>query len=62
MREVDVLEECHRASWKRSGVGSRPGELTIAVPQVLFSDRDNYLFAMSSAPEHEVWKAQLLRG
>lgn len=34
-----------------------------AVPRVIFSDRENYLFAMTSAPEDAaVWKAQLLEG
>jgi 5-methylthioribose kinase len=33
------------------------------VPRVLFDDRDNYLFAMSLAPEDSVvWKEQLLAG
>ena len=34
-----------------------------AVPEVLWEDRDNYLFAMSCAPDDSaVWKAQLLAG
>jgi 5-methylthioribose kinase len=34
-----------------------------SVPEVLFEDRDNYLFAMSAAPaDAETWKAQLMRG
>jgi 5-methylthioribose kinase len=33
------------------------------VPEVLFSDRDNYVFAMSHAPpDAQVWKEQLLAG
>src|SRR5437868_13879536 len=33
------------------------------VPEVLFEDRDNFLFGMTAAPpEAETWKAQLLRG
>jgi 5-methylthioribose kinase len=33
------------------------------VPQVLFADRPNYLFAMSAVPaEHRVWKQVLLSG
>jgi 5-methylthioribose kinase len=33
------------------------------VPEVLFSDRPNYVFAMSHAPETaQVWKSQLLAG
>lgn len=34
-----------------------------AVPEILFEDRENYLFAMSAAaPESEPWKDLLLRG
>jgi 5-methylthioribose kinase len=34
-----------------------------AVPEVLFEDCDNFLFAMTAAPpQAETWKAQLLRG
>ncbi len=61
-REVDVLQVCHRALDETPAIRLHPGEPTIAVPRVLFSDRENYLFAMSAAPDHEVWKAQLLRG
>ncbi|MSR58349.1 MAG: phosphotransferase [Planctomycetaceae bacterium] len=33
------------------------------VPQVLFEDRENYLFAMQAAPaDHVVWKQSLLEG
>jgi 5-methylthioribose kinase len=36
---------------------------TPTVPEVLFTDRDNYVFAMSHAPEpSRVWKASLLAG
>jgi 5-methylthioribose kinase len=34
-----------------------------ALPQILFEDRENYLFAMESAdPKHTVWKDELLSG
>jgi aminoglycoside phosphotransferase (APT) family kinase protein len=34
-----------------------------AVPEVLFADRPNYVFAMSAAPaDHRVWKHMLLAG
>ena len=60
-REVAVLEICHEAlaatAARRCG-----NELTVDVPRVLFADRENYLFAMTAAPAHEVWKTQLLRG
>jgi 5-methylthioribose kinase len=32
------------------------------VPRVLFADRDNFVFAMSSAPPSRVWKDMLLAG
>lgn len=49
-REVDVLAAC------REIVGNR-------VPEVLFVDRENYLYAMTAAPaEHAVWRDELLAG
>src|SRR5262245_56195610 len=40
-----------------------PALPTGAVPEVLWEDRPNYLFAMSCIPDDaEVWKAQLLAG
>jgi aminoglycoside phosphotransferase (APT) family kinase protein len=36
--------------------------MEISVPQLLFEDRDQYAFAMTAAPPHEVWKQQLLAG
>lgn len=61
-REVDVLEICHRAITRAQDPASSSSALGIDVPRVLFVDRDNYLFAMSAAPQHVVWKAQLLSG
>jgi 5-methylthioribose kinase len=41
----------------------RPLLPALAVPEVLFADRANYVFAMSHAPEAaSVWKADLLAG
>lgn len=49
-REAAVLRWCGRCA---------PGD----VPQVLFEDRDNYLFAMTAAPQpFETWKSELMRG
>ncbi|MBL8792773.1 MAG: phosphotransferase [Planctomycetia bacterium] len=49
-REQEVMEVLHPV-------------LPETVPQVLFSDRKNYVFAMSHAPEDaQVWKQQLLSG
>ena len=65
-REVEVLEIC--GSLLASG-GRQPPDAslssgwTTAVPQVLFSDRDNYCYAMTAAPAgHKTWKEQLLAG
>jgi 5-methylthioribose kinase len=61
-REVEVLEICHKAL-TASDNGSQPSDdPAVSVPTVLFCDRDNYLYAMTAAPRHEVWKSQLLRG
>jgi 5-methylthioribose kinase len=49
-REQEVMETLHPI-------------LPAVVPEVLFTDRPNYLFAMSAAPaEHRVWKQVLLAG
>src|SRR5919199_1515203 len=50
-REQEVMEVLH------------PLLPPLTVPEVLFSDRANYVFAMSHAPEGSaVWKQQLLAG
>jgi aminoglycoside phosphotransferase (APT) family kinase protein len=58
-RETDMLRQCARL------VGKCPSTapLAVAVPQLLFEDRDNYLYAMSgAAADHVVWKDALLTG
>jgi aminoglycoside phosphotransferase (APT) family kinase protein len=58
-RETAVLRQCERL------VGSGPSNSprAVAVPRLLFEDRDNYLYAMSAAPTgHAVWKNELLAG
>ena len=58
-REVDVLRICERLT--RSHQFSSP--LRVETPRLLFEDRDNYLYAMTSAPQdHVVWKSELLSG
>ncbi len=65
-REVEVLEICNQLL--ASGVRQPPDTTfaslwTICVPQVLFSDRTNYSYAMTAAPAgHQTWKEQLLSG
>jgi 5-methylthioribose kinase len=51
--------------WREMEVMHALGPLlpTTTVPRILFHDRDNYLFAMTHAPEpFQVWKAALLAG
>jgi 5-methylthioribose kinase len=58
-REVDVLQICSELIQKRAADSA----LRIVTPQFLFTDRENYLYAMTAAPrEHVVWKQELLRG
>jgi aminoglycoside phosphotransferase (APT) family kinase protein len=61
-REVDTLRACDAALQPSSVVTAAHGEWSVLVPEVLFEDRDNYLFAMTAAPPHEVWKQRLLSG
>jgi 5-methylthioribose kinase len=59
-REVETLRLCGKLLAKDRG---GPTPLRVDVPEVLFEDRENYAFAMTSAPrEHRVWKADLLAG
>lgn len=58
--EVKTLRLCQKAIDAGRQV-NRSG-LSIGVPEILFEDRDNFAFAMSAAPPHQVWKEQLLAG
>jgi 5-methylthioribose kinase len=59
-REVETLRVCSRVL---GAVSQQAADgRTFAVPGLLFEDRENYLFAMSAAPPHEVWKQRLLAG
>jgi aminoglycoside phosphotransferase (APT) family kinase protein len=54
------LDRIHR---EQQVMQSLSPHLMGAVPEVLFVDRENYVFAMTAAPEHAVsWKAELLAG
>ena len=59
-REVEVMRICDRL------LATPPGEPLpegrIRTPSVLFTDDANYLFGMTAAPPHTVWKQQLLNG
>jgi len=59
-REVEVLEICGHLLSRDVPAG---GEPSISVPQVLFTDRENFLYAMTAAtPGSKPWKELLLRG
>jgi 5-methylthioribose kinase len=61
-REVETLEICERAVADRiSTTGDSTGRIAV-VPRILFCDRENYLYAMTAAPDHQVWKQLLLAG
>jgi 5-methylthioribose kinase len=58
-REVAVLHVCQQVL----DAARADQRVTITTPHMLFEDRDNYLFAMSAAPQqHTVWKRLLLLG
>jgi 5-methylthioribose kinase len=57
-REVDVLHVCDRVL----SADENDSSAVIRTPRVVFEDRENYLFAMTAAPPHVVWKQQLLAG
>jgi 5-methylthioribose kinase len=63
-REAEVLAICTRLL--ESGTeqsGSDRDRLRAGTPQILFEDRDHYLFAMTAAPRpNTVWKQELLAG
>jgi 5-methylthioribose kinase len=64
-REMDVLRICGRlvrARSKERGAWSE-GKHEALVPEILWEDRQNFAFAMTSAPpEHKTWKELLLAG
>ncbi len=55
-REVAVMRACHDILASADAIDG------ITIPAVLWEDRENHLFAMTAAPEHVVWKQQLLGG
>jgi 5-methylthioribose kinase len=58
-REVDVLRICARLIESRTA----KSPLKLETPRLLFTDRENLLYAMSAAPvDHVVWKHELLSG
>jgi 5-methylthioribose kinase len=64
-REVETLRACQRLLGVRSAeCGVRNDEpIQVEVPRVLWEDQDNFVYAMSAAPEeHCTWKDILLAG
>jgi 5-methylthioribose kinase len=61
-REVEMLQACGKLIQARNAeCGARSGgELRGGVPEMLWEDRENYLYAMTAAPlEHRTWKELL---
>ncbi len=59
-REAAVLGVCHSLL---AGHDASGAAIAVAVPEILFEDQENYLFAMSPAPRpHATWKTELLAG
>jgi len=62
-REVEVLRVCVELLEVRNAERGLWSPIEVCVPQVLWEDRENYLYAMSAAPEgHRTWKEMLLAG
>jgi len=60
-REVAVLRICQRVLESSTAVEAED-EFAADVPRFLMEDRENFLYAMTAAPPHAVWKAELLAG
>lgn len=62
-REVEVLKLCGELVANQFKVPSSKFKVKAKVPRVLWEDRQNYLYAMTAAPEeHRTWKEILLAG
>lgn len=63
-REVEVLRACGELlTVQNAERGAWQSEIQAHVPQWLWEDRENYLYAMSAAPlGQQTWKAMLLAG
>lgn len=58
-REVEMLQQCSQLL--AAPEQATAGEYQLGVPQLLWQQRDNFLYAMSAAlPEHRPWKDSLL--
>ena len=71
-REVEVLRVCERVLRDADQDAAPTSDAVTAdhnttafpatTPRLLFADDQNYLFGMSAAPPHQVWKQHLLAG
>jgi 5-methylthioribose kinase len=62
-REAEVLALCERLLDKHARRAPAERGPSAGTPRILFEDRENYLFAMTAAPEpNTVWKDELLAG
>lgn len=57
-RELETMKVCTELLTDSTSLPSVP----TSTPEILFSDRDNFLYGMSAVADHETWKQQLLRG
>ena len=61
LSEMEVLELCDQIFGKSKAAIT--DEFQVSVPKPVFYDRENYVYAMTAAPEnHAVWKSMLLAG
>src|SRR6476661_2180385 len=59
-REVEVLRLCGDLVQRVLKVQSSKFKVEAEVPRVLWEDRENYVYAMTAAPEnHRTWKEML---
>ena len=60
LREMDMLQICNQLIGTSSALA---GQRRAVVPEILFEDRENYVYAMTAADsDSRVWKQDLLAG
>ena len=62
-REIDVLRRCQQLLGRQPVAPTTHPAPAIQTPELIFEDRDNYLFGMTAAPmPHSTWKERLMCG
>lgn len=64
-REVKILQICEQVLQTDATLETEQhaaATMRATTPRLLFTDEQNFLFAMSAAPPHQVWKQHLLNG